>query len=84
MYYWFIRKCVICGKPHCHSGGSLSDNPREHLGERSPHCGMVIRKDGYYEYSYYNDYVLVEDALGLYTQVCICVHTDGIRYCLIA
>lgn len=37
-YLWIIPQCPICGEDHEHGGGSLSGNPDNLLGSRTPHC----------------------------------------------
>lgn len=37
-YVWIVKSCPYCGDCHHHSGGPLTDNPRNHLGYRVNHC----------------------------------------------
>lgn len=37
-YRWIVLACPYCGRKHTHGGGTLTDDPRQHLGPRVAHC----------------------------------------------
>lgn len=49
---WLIDRCPYCGRPHLHTAGDGTTDPRGHLGRRESHCQEW--RAGY-------DYVLTED-----------------------
>ena len=37
-WLWHVRRCPFCGRPHVHTGGALTGDPRPHLSSRIAHC----------------------------------------------
>lgn len=40
-FLWIIQRCPFCKQQHQHGGGTIGEDPRDHLFHRVSHCVQV-------------------------------------------